>query len=181
MKSIKLVCAGFGGQGVLSVGQMIAMMAMKKGLNVSWMPSYGPEMRGGTANCHVVIEEGEVGSPIIAEGITHLLAMNQPALDKFLPKCAPEAWVFINRSMVKLPDVSDRRHWIAVDFNALAQEAGNPKVQNMAALGAVCAHLEVFNEQDGLQAIEEKFKEKSPDLYAFNQAAFQKGYRISKD
>lgn len=177
MKSIKLVCAGFGGQGVLSVGQMVAMMAMKKGYAVSWMPSYGPEMRGGTANCHVVIDEKDVGSPIIAEGITHLLAMNQPALDKFLSKTTEDAWIFLNESLVKKPEGEDHRKWISVDFNAIAQEVGNPKVQNMAALGTVTAHLETFTQEDGLAVIEEKFKAKTPDLFILNQNAFETAYQ----
>jgi len=137
MNPIKLVCAGFGGQGVLSVGQLIAMMAMEKGFAVSWMPSYGPEMRGGTANCHVVIDQVEVSSPIIADGITHLLAMNQPALDKFLPKCASDAIVVINASLIKDFKIPDTMTAIPLDFNQIAQDVGNLKVQNMAALGAL--------------------------------------------
>ena len=103
MKTIQLVCAGFGGQGVLTVGQMIASMAMNKGYQVSWMPSYGPEMRGGTANCQVVIDREEIASPIITEGITHLLAMNAPALIKFLPAVKAGGIVIVNSALVNHP------------------------------------------------------------------------------
>jgi len=176
MKSIKIVSAGFGGQGVLTVGQMIAMMAMKKGLSVSWMPSYGPEMRGGTANCHVVIDEVEVSSPIISEGITHLLAMNQPALDKFLDKTSEDAVIVINSTLVHMPLVQDKHTIIALDFNAIALEVGHPKVQNMAALGALTHALNLFSEAEGLAVIEEKFGLKNPELTKLNQAAFSNAY-----
>lgn len=178
MKSIKIVSAGFGGQGVLTVGQMIAMMAMKKGLPVSWMPSYGPEMRGGTANCHVVIDEVEVSSPIISEGITHLLAMNQPALDKFLDKTAEDAIIVINSTLVQTPIHQDKRSVIALDFNAIALEVGHPKVQNMAALGAITHALNLFTEQEGLAVIEDKFGLKNPELTRLNQAAFSKAFNL---
>ena len=157
MNPIKLVCAGFGGQGVLSVGQLVAMMAMEKGYAVSWMPSYGPEMRGGTANCHVVIENQEVSSPIIADGITHLLAMNQPALDKFLSKCTSTATIVLNESLIKDYKIPETMHVINMDFNQIAQDVGNLKVQNMAALGALVKTFDGFNLEDGLNIIETKF------------------------
>ncbi len=176
MKPIKLVCAGFGGQGVLSVGQLIAMMAMEKGFAVSWMPSYGPEMRGGTANCHVVIDQKEVSSPIIADGITHLLAMNQPALDKFLPKCASDAKVVINASLIKDFMIPDTMTAIPLDFNQIAQDVGNLKVQNMAALGALTKTFEQFNLEDGLNIINVKFGSKDKEITELNQKAYTIGY-----
>lgn len=176
MKSIKLVCAGFGGQGVLSVGQLVAMMAMEKGFAVSWMPSYGPEMRGGTANCHVVIDQNEVSSPIIADGITHLLAMNQPALDKFLPKCKEDAKIVINASLIKDYKIPSTMIAIPLDFNQIAQDVGNLKVQNMAALGALTKTFEQFNKEDGLNIIEVKFGLKDKDITELNQRAFTIGY-----
>lgn len=176
MKSVKLVCAGFGGQGVLSMGQMVALMAMKKGLNTSWMPSYGPEMRGGTANCQVVIDEAEIASPIIAEGITLLLAMNQMALTKFQPKLEKGAMLIVNEALVDTKEVPSDVHVIKVDFNKIATEIGNPKVQNMAALGSIAAQLGIFSKQDGLEIIEEKFGLKNPELTKLNQKAFEAAY-----
>jgi 2-oxoglutarate ferredoxin oxidoreductase subunit gamma len=176
MKPIKLVSAGFGGQGVLTVGQLVAMMAMEKGYAVSWMPSYGPEMRGGTANCHVVIENKEVSSPIIADGITHLLAMNQPALDKFLTKCVKDAKIVINASLVKDVKVPDTMSVISIDFNQIAQEVGNLKVQNMAALGALVKIFDDFNLEDGLRIIETKYGLKDKTITELNQKAYTIGY-----
>jgi 2-oxoglutarate ferredoxin oxidoreductase subunit gamma len=179
MKTVKMVCAGFGGQGILSMGQMVALMAMKKGFNTSWMPSYGPEMRGGTANCQVVIDEAEIASPIVSEGITLLLAMNQMALTKFQPKLEKGAWLIVNSALVDTKDVPSDVHILKADFNAIAQEVGNPKVQNMAALGTLAAHMDIFNKQDGLDIIEEKFGKKNPELTLLNQKAFEKAYDIS--
>ena len=179
MKTVKLVCAGFGGQGVLSMGQMVALMAMKKGFNTSWMPSYGPEMRGGTANCQVVIDEAEIASPIVSEGITLLLAMNQMALTKFQPKLEKGAWLVVNSALVDTQDVPVDVHILKVDFNAIAMEIGNPKVQNMAALGTLAAHMDIFSKQDGLDIIEEKFGKKNPELTLLNQKAFEKAYDLS--
>jgi 2-oxoglutarate ferredoxin oxidoreductase subunit gamma len=179
MKTVKMVCAGFGGQGVLSMGQMVALMAMKKGFNTSWMPSYGPEMRGGTANCQVVIDEAEIASPIVSEGITLLLAMNQMALTKFQPKLEKGAWLIVNSALVDTQAVPSDVHILKADFNAIAQEVGNPKVQNMAALGTLAAHMDIFNKQDGLDIIEEKFGKKNPELTILNQKAFEKAYDLS--
>ena len=176
MSALKIVCAGFGGQGVLSLGQLVAMMAMKKGYQVSWMPSYGPEMRGGTANCHVVIDKNPIASPIITDGIDVLLAMNQPSLTKFLPHMNPKGTLIANASMVKTDAVPIGITVNSVDFTAIAQEVGNLKVQNMAALGTVVAKLPIFEEADGLDIIEEKFGAKAPDLNALNKAAFTKAF-----
>lgn len=176
MKKVKMVCAGFGGQGVLSVGQLIAMMAMNKNLLVSWMPSYGPEMRGGTANCHVVIDDSDIGSPIIADGITHLLAMNEPALKKFLPNVATGGVVVANASMIKDSSLRQDVQWVLLDFYQIATEAGNQRAQNMAALGALIKYIPEFSETDGLAIIEEKFGIKNAEMVSVNQKALQLAY-----
>lgn len=175
MKTIQLVCAGFGGQGVLTVGQMIAIMAMNKGYQVSWMPSYGPEMRGGTANCQVVIDREEIASPIITEGITHLLAMNSPALIKFLPAVKAGGIVIVNSALVNHPIERTDVHVITRNFSQLATESGSPKVQNMVALGTLCKTIDFFVKEDGEQAIIDKFGKKMPELLEANLKAFNLG------
>lgn len=95
----RIVIAGFGGQGVLSLGQFIAYSAMYEGKEVSWLPSYGPEMRGGTANCSVVVSDAPIASPIIAKCDT-LIAMNKPSLDKFIDSVVPGGLVLINSSLI---------------------------------------------------------------------------------
>ncbi|MHC1735854.1 MAG: 2-oxoacid:acceptor oxidoreductase family protein [Erysipelotrichaceae bacterium] len=176
MKPIKLVCAGFGGQGVLSVGQMVALLAMKNNKEVSWMPSYGPEMRGGTANCHVVVDDQPIAAPIIASGITHLLAMNGPSLDKFLAKVAPGGTVIVNKAMIDHPLSRTDVKVIACDFPGLAEEAGAMKSQNMVAFGALIYAMDVFSKEDAKDVILEKFGGKKPELNEANLQAFEFGY-----
>ena len=180
MTSIKLVSAGFGGQGVLTLGQMVALMAMKKNLQVSWLPSYGPEMRGGTANCHVVVDEHEVGSPLIADGITHLLALNQPSVEKFIPHCTQDAIIVVHSALTHPIGVLPTQTLISLDFTKLSQDLGNTKVQNMIALGALVAAIPEFTEEDAIAAIDEKFGVKSPQLTELNHKALHLGYASVK-
>ena len=176
MLNERIICAGFGGQGVMLMGQLISYAGMLEGKEVSWLPSYGPEMRGGTANCHVVIDQNEVSSPIIADGITHLLAMNQPALDKFLPKCSKDAKIVINASLIKDYSIPSSMTAIPLDFNQIAQEVGNLKVQNMAALGALTRTFSEFEMKDGLQIIDVKFGLKDKEITELNKKAYTIGY-----
>lgn len=152
METIKLICAGFGGQGVLTVGQMVAMMGMKKGLLVSWMPSYGPEMRGGTANCHVIVSQQQQ-SPIISQGITHLLALSQPAYDKFEKQLSPQGNIVCGSKMM-VP--SDEYNTVQLDFNQIATDLGNAKTANMVAFGALVTTLKGFSLEEGEAVIKEK-------------------------
>ncbi len=176
MKTIKLVCAGFGGQGVLTIGQMVALLAMKKDKEVSWIPSYGPEMRGGTANCNVVVDDVPIAAPIISSGITHLLAMNGPSLDKFLSKVAVGGTVIVNSAMIDLPISRQDVTVIARDFPRLAEEAGAMKSQNMVAYGTLIEALEVFTKEDAAEVIVEKLGVKKPELIEANMRAFDLGF-----
>ena len=172
MKTIKLVCAGFGGQGVLTIGQMVALLAMKKDKEVSWIPSYGPEMRGGTANCHVVIDDQPIAAPIIASGITHLLAMNGPSLERFLGKVAAGGTVIVNSAMIDLPLARTDVKVISRDFPKLAEEAGAMKSQNMVAFGTLIEAMEIFTKEDAVEVIVEKLGKKKPELTEANIQAF---------
>lgn len=132
----EIIISGFGGQGVMAIGKTLAEAGMNEGLNVSWLPSYGPEMRGGTANCSVVIAETEIISPIVLEP-SMLIAMNGPSLDKFLPELQEGGTVFINSSVVdkKVEKAGSKIYYVpCVD---IATELGNLKVANMVMLGAV--------------------------------------------
>lgn len=177
MKTIKLVSAGFGGQGVLTIGQLVALMGMKKDYAVSWLPSYGPEMRGGTANCHVVVDENEVASPLVGKGITHLVAMNQPALDKFLPACADDAIIIRHKALTMKPLLKKDQIDVAYDFSKCALDFGNPKVLNMAAFGILMKYLPDFSFEDGLNVINEKIGSKKPDLMKIDDAVYESAYR----
>jgi len=131
-----IIISGFGGQGVILAGKILAQAGMNHGLEVTWLPSYGPEMRGGTANCTVVLSDEAIGSPIIDEP-TALIAMNLPSLDKFEQSIAAGGTIVVNRSLVdrrvERSDVTTRY----LDMNAIARdEVGNPRAINMVALGA---------------------------------------------
>jgi 2-oxoglutarate ferredoxin oxidoreductase subunit gamma len=131
-----VIIAGFGGQGVILAGKILAQAGMDHGLEVTWLPSYGPEMRGGTANCTVVLSEETVGSPIVDEA-TSLIAMNLPSLDKFEQTVAKDGTIIVNRSLIdRKVERSDIRASY-VDLNDIARdEVGNPRAINMVALGA---------------------------------------------
>lgn len=130
-----IVIAGFGGQGVILAGKILAQAGMDHGLEVTWLPSYGPEMRGGTANCTVILSEDPVGSPIVDEP-TALIAMNRPSLDKFEPVLAAGAAVVVNSSLVERIANRDDLDARYVPLNDLAATAGNSRSINMVALGA---------------------------------------------
>ncbi len=133
-----VVIAGFGGQGVMLMGRILAYAGMRQGLDVSWFPSYGPEMRGGTANCTVVLSDRPVGSPVV-EFPRSLLAMNLPSLDKFEPKVKAGGLVLVNSSLIPRPVRRDDVRVVLVPANDLANEVGNPRGANMVALGAYVA------------------------------------------
>ena len=137
---IDVIMAGFGGQGVLLIGNLLAYAGMKERLNVTYIPVYGVEMRGGTANCTVVLSEDEIGSPII-NSPKSLIVLNRPSLDKFQPKLADGGLQIVNSSLVdpELVDKSGRIKTILVPANELAEKVGNARAVNTIMLGAYVA------------------------------------------
>jgi 2-oxoglutarate ferredoxin oxidoreductase subunit gamma len=130
-----VIIAGFGGQGVILAGKILAQAAMDQGLAVTWLPSYGPEMRGGTANCTVVLSSDEVGSPIVDEP-TALIAMNLPSLVKFEPIMAENGTVIVNSSLIDRKVERKDLKEVSIPLNDLGEKVGNPRSINMIALGA---------------------------------------------
>ncbi len=131
----EIIISGFGGQGVMAIGKTITEAGMKEGMEVSWLPSYGPEMRGGTANCSVVLSDEPIVSPIVLEP-TELIAMNLPSLLKFESVVKPGGTIFVNSSVVdKKVERTDVKA-VYVDCIKIADELGNAKVANMVMLGA---------------------------------------------
>jgi len=131
----EIIVAGFGGQGVMSIGKTLAEAGLQEGFHVTWVPSYGPEMRGGTANCSVVISDEPIGSPVVTHP-SELIAMNGPSLMKFLPSVIPGGLVLVNASQV--PRQVDRRdvRSYRIPSMEVAGKLGNFKVANMVMLGA---------------------------------------------
>lgn len=131
----ELLIAGFGGQGVMAMGKTLIEAGLKEGYNVSWVPSYGPEMRGGTANCSVVISDEPIGSPVVTQP-NELIAMNGPSLTKFEPSVVPGGLVLINSSQVENPSCRSDLRCYLVPCTEEAGKLGNYRVANMIMLGA---------------------------------------------
>ena len=130
-----VIMAGFGGQGVMLIGNLLAQAGMEHGLEVSFIPVYGAEMRGGTANCTVVLDEHPIGSPLVREPMSTII-LNEPSLSKFQPRLSADGVQIVNASLVaeNLLDAAKRTVYIPV--NDMAHELGNVKMANMVALGA---------------------------------------------
>ena len=171
-----VIIAGFGGQGVILAGKILAQAGMDHGLEVTWLPSYGPEMRGGTANCTVVLSDEPVGSPIVDEP-TALIAMNRPSLDKFEPTLASGAVVVVNSSLVERKATRGDLQAAYLPVNDLAESAGNARTINMVALGAYlkatgAVPLETVTEAMA-RMLQETGKSKFIDV---NRHALEEGY-----
>jgi len=171
----RMVFSGFGGQGILTLGEIVATIAMKKGKHVTWMPSYGAEMRGGTANCAVVISDSLIGSPIVLSNIDILCAMNQPSIDKFLPKTKPGALVLVNSSIVteKLAGGANARY---IDATNIAVKVGSLRVANMVMLAGFLKETDLFTLEDITAVLEQRFAgSRSKDLIPLNIEAIKAG------
>lgn len=131
----EIIFAGFGGQGVLFAGQVLAFAAMDAGRDVTWMPSYGPEMRGGTANCTVVIADEEIGSPTVKHPKA-VVVMNLPSLDKFEPLVAPSGVLIVNSSLVNRDPTRTDITWLIIPAQEIAEMIGPRRLLNMVMLGS---------------------------------------------
>ena len=171
-----VVCAGFGGQGVLLIGKVLAYAGMKAGKEVSWFPSYGPEMRGGTANCTVVISDKPIGSPVIQHPRS-LIAMNLPSLDKFEPMLRDKGFVLINTSLVNREPARDDLNVLKVPASSIAIEEGSPRAANMVALGAYVGGTGIV-EPEVVEGILEQEFGKKPQVLEINLKAFRRGYEL---
>ena len=148
-KEMKIVLAGFGGQGILFSGKLIAYAALSDGKEVTWLPSYGPEMRGGTANCAVRISDQPIGSPLVTNPKI-LIAMNQPSFDKFLPATEPQALVFYDSSLITPSAPRTGVSLFPVPATALANEKGLAGLANLILMGKLFA-VYPFSSPQGLE------------------------------
>lgn len=170
----QFLIAGFGGQGVLLIGQLIAKAAMRQGYEVSWMPSYGPEMRGGEANCAVVVSDEPIGSPLVSEPPV-LVAMNKPSLVKFMPKMAKGGTLLYNTSLIEGVELREDINVIPVRCNEIAEQLKNPRVANMAMLGAIRAATDVVSEENLVETLREWLGEKKAHMLDINLQAIKAG------
>jgi len=172
--TFEVVMAGFGGQGVMLMGQLLAYAGMVHGKQVSWMPSYGPEMRGGTANCTVIIAEETVGSPVVASPYA-VVALNRPSLEKFEVAVRPGGVLIYNRSLISTPPTRTDVRVVAVDANHIADELGNVKVANMVALGALLQIADVVPRECVVAALKKALPAHRQDMLAINLEAIERG------
>ena len=170
----EIMIAGFGGQGVLFAGQLLAYAAMDEGKQVTWIPSYGPEMRGGTANCTVVIADEEIGAPMVRHPQA-IVAMNLPSLDKYEDTLQAGGLLVINSSMTpRAPRRSDIR-WVAVPGNQIAEELGDRRMTNMVLLGGLLANLPVLTLTSLEQALKAHLPARHQRLLPLNVQALSRG------
>jgi 2-oxoglutarate ferredoxin oxidoreductase subunit gamma len=156
----EIIIAGFGGQGVLFAGQLLSYAALDAGKEVTWIPSYGPEMRGGTANCTVVIADEEIGSPIVRNP-SAVIAMNLPSMDKYEPLVKAGGVLVVNKSMVDREAKRKDIKIVMVPGNDIAEKIGDKRMTNMVLLGALIANLPVLP----LEAIEKALKAHLPERH----------------
>lgn len=173
----EIIIAGFGGQGVLLMGRLIAQAGMLEGKHVAWMPSYGPEMRGGTANCTVIVSSEEVASPVVPNPIT-LIAMNQPSLDKFEPMVVKDGIIVVNQSLVSRDISRDDIQVVKVSANDIANELGNLRVANMVALGTYIARSKSVKMETVFEALEQILDKRQEKIIALNKEALKRGEKI---
>lgn len=170
----EIVIAGFGGQGVLFTGQLLTYAAMDEGKEVTWIPSYGPEMRGGTANCTVVISEEEIGSPMVRNPLA-VIAMNLPSLDKYEGMVKTGGVLVINESMVDREVKRKDIKVVMVKANDIAEELGDKRMTNMVLLGALIANLPVLPLRAIEKALAGHLPERHHKLLPKNYEALKKG------
>jgi len=178
MTEDRIIVAGFGGQGVLMTGKLLAHAGMMEGKQVTWLPSYGPEMRGGTANCHVILSESIIGSPIVTEA-TCVLAMNLPSLDRFESAVQPGGWLVLNRSLIpRAPARSDVRV-LAIPAGDIARQQGSPRVANVVMLGAFLGLSQPVLQASIIAAIEDVLGPAKQHLLAINLNALEAGFAFA--
>ncbi len=171
----ELVIAGFGGQGILFMGKVLAYGGLMSGHEVSWLPSYGPEMRGGTANCHVIISKTPVGSPIITNP-TVLIAMNKPSLDKFEDLVVSGGKIFVDSSLIDRKVKRDDVEVHYIPATQMALENKTPKLANMIILGKLIKETNILSYDEMKEGLKKCVPAKKPELFDVNLKVIDLGY-----
>lgn len=176
---MQLIIAGFGGQGVLLMGQLMAYAGMLDGREVSWMPAYGPEMRGGSANCSVVISDSPVGSPKV-EDADVVIAMNRPSMDLFESTVVPGGLLIYNSSLIDTKPARTDIIAVPVPCNDIADALGSGRVANMVMLGALIERTKPFDTELLVEALRHKLGAKREKLIPLNREAIAKGMEAAR-
>ena len=174
MKTVQILIAGFGGQGILFAGKFLAYKGLMEELQVSWLPSYGPEMRGGTANCSVILSDDPVGSPIITEPDV-LIAMNLPSLQKYEASVVPGGQIYVDASLIDVKVTRSDVEVFYIPATQMAKDAGIPSLANMIMVGSLLQHQPELS-FEGTQAVVEKLvPPKKAALVELNNKALSLG------
>lgn len=173
----EIIIAGFGGQGVLSMGQILCYGGVIEGKEVSWMPSYGPEMRGGTANCITILSDSKISSPILTKFDT-VIALNQPSLDKFEHAVKPGGLLIYESSSILNPPQRKDIDIVAIEAANEAAKLKNTRVMNMIILGAFLKKKPVITFETALDALKKVLPERYHNLIPLNKQALEKGMEL---
>jgi 2-oxoglutarate ferredoxin oxidoreductase subunit gamma len=168
------IFAGFGGQGILFASEVLARAAVLEGREVSWMPSYGPEMRGGTASCTVIVSDRPIGSPIV-DVADSVLALNPPSLAKFEPQLAPGGLLVVNSSLVEAEPRRTDVEIALVECTAAARDAGDDRLVSIVALGALLGRRPIVGARSARTALGAMLSRRHGELLEANLAAFARG------
>ena len=174
----QILIAGFGGQGILFSGKLLAYKALSEGKELSWLPSYGPEMRGGTASCSVTISDEPVGSPIIDHPDV-LIVMNLPSLDKYENTVKPGGMIFVDSSLVEREVERKDVKAFYIPSTKIAQDMGAPNLANIVLLGKVLKDCPAISRSFLEEALKKVVSAKHPEMYDLNLKAIDAGYNYS--
>ncbi len=177
MSTTQILIAGFGGQGVLFAGKFLAYKGMLEEKQISWLPSYGPEMRGGTANCSVIISDTPVGSPIVTQPDV-LVAMNLPSFDKYENDTVSGGVILVDSSLVERKAIRDDVNMFYIPATRMAQDAGFPTLANMILVGKLLRECPEMGYENTESALKKVVSAKHMDLFDLNLKAIDMGYRF---
>lgn len=172
-----IIVSGFGGQGALFSGQLMAYAAMDSGRNVTWIPSYGPEMRGGTAHCTVIISDDPIGAPMVARPDVAIV-LNGPSFNKYEPLVVPGGLLVVNSSIVEQKSERNDIDIVLVPANSIAEEMGSAKMLNMAMLGAMLARRPVLELASIEQALKDHLPASKAHLLENNLQVLRRGFKV---
>lgn len=175
MKQLELIIAGFGGQGILSAGKLLAYAGMLEGKNVSWLPSYGPEMRGGTANCSVVISDEPVGSPIL-DTANVLIVMNGPSLEKFEKSVVSGGLIISDSSLVEAQPKRTDIDFVGVPATQMASDMGNLTYANIVILGKLLSKTGIISKESFEAALKKVLPPKKHHMIPDEMKALDMGH-----
>jgi 2-oxoglutarate ferredoxin oxidoreductase subunit gamma len=176
----EVIISGFGGQGALFAGQLLTYTGMDEGWHVTWIPSYGPEMRGGTAHCIVILSDDDIGSPIIRQP-TMCIIMNPPSMDKYEPLVKPGGLLVANSTLVRSRSQRDDIEAVYVPANELAASLGNVKMANVVLLGAMLGRREILPIESIKRTLDQHIPERRKHIIEPNKRALDRGVQFVRE